>query len=641
VLHQRPQWAEPPPSADLVQWQRRKDRAWNCLAALPIVVLLALISALGGTVGTAVCVLLFGVVGIGLWCLYPHLRYGSARQQHDAYRAALFGQFGQAHARWEWAVADHDRCELERVSTALLWYPLQPRLRAPRIDVFGGTPDGWASLLATVGAGLLRSGGHVVVVDFTEHHVARELGGLAASQRCPVQMVELPGVTHRYNIDAAGDARLVGPDVLLTGLGANEVADLIAEALHTLRSHGSGGSTRGHGGSIDLRTRDAVLVRAVCERLDEPIELARIEAGLRVLSRLYQRGRDNLLTDAEFARLNSHVDDVGKSDTVADELQLLIGLIGLLVTEDGDPAGRLPSEDTLSVWPNAGMAVLATSSPHSRRKDLLDRLVFQRVLHDLRTRNFTQRNANRKPQAVMSDALVIAGADHMGLESLEELSRHAKRAGLRLVLMIEHLRDELVQLLGGSDSATVIMRLGNAAEASAAAEYIGKGYKFVLSQLTDQVGKTFTDGTSVSSGISTGSSYSTHFAQPFGGSNSTSRGWNWSQTSNWSQADSTGTGRTQARVYEYTVEPTTIQTLPTTAFLMVEPGRTGRRAIAADCNPGIVLLDRVAPVTPQDQPPPQQLPSPPPPLFPADPTLGVVSSPDLPRASGPDAAVAE
>jgi hypothetical protein len=50
-------------------------------------------------------------------------------------------------------------------------------------------------------------------------------------------------------------------------------------------------------------------------------------------------------------------------------------------------------------------------------------------------------------------------------------------------------------------------------------------------------------------------------------------------------------------VYEFAVEPTQIQSMPVTAFIFVGASRGQRQVVAADCNPGISLLDRVASIT--------------------------------------------
>jgi hypothetical protein len=228
-----------------------------------------------------------------------------------------------------------------------------------------------------------------------------------------------------------------------------------------------------------------------------------------------------------------------------------------------------------------------------RRKDALDRVLFARTLHELRARR-----PGKAP-----DVLVVAGADHLGRESLEAMARQARRSGVRLVLLMERLRNELRELLGSSDSAAVLMRLGNAQDAAAAAEFIGRGHRFVLSQLTEQAGRTITEGAATSKGETDGTTVTEGTTRGRGAGGFTSgtskslaesRTRSWQETANRSQAESTTTGETTSRVYEFAVEPTTIQSLPATAFILVESGGSGRRVALADCNPGTCLLDRVA-----------------------------------------------
>ena len=226
-----------------------------------------------------------------------------------------------------------------------------------------------------------------------------------------------------------------------------------------------------------------------------------------------------------------------------------------------------------------------------RRRDLVDRLVAQALLHHLRC---APRN-----RPGMAGVLVVAGADHLGQRTLEELARQSKNAGVRLVLLIEHLRGDLQQLLGGSDSASLIMRLGNAQEAAAAAEYIGRGHSFTLTQLSRQTGDTRTTGTSTSMASSTTHSTSN-------GRSGGRGGWGWNQSESDSESTSTQEGtseswatsvsdsQTVTRVYEFAVEPTQIQSLPASAFIMVESATGDRRIIVGSCDPLVVTLDRVA-----------------------------------------------
>ncbi len=168
---------------------------------------------------------------------------------------------------------------------------------------------------------------------------------------------------------------------------------------------------------------------------------------------------------------------------------------------------------------------------------------------------------------------------------------------------MERLHNELREHLGSSDSVAVLMRLGNAQDAAAAAEFIGRGHRFVLSELTAQIGRTSTSGSSTSTGDAIGTTATKGTNRGHGpgtGSSSRSRSLaesqtrSWQKTASWSQVESTVTGETRSRVYEFMVEPTAIQALPATAFILIETGDIGRRVVVADCNPGICLLDRVA-----------------------------------------------
>ena len=201
-------------------------------------------------------------------------------------------------------------------------------------------------------------------------------------------------------------------------------------------------------------------------------------------------------------------------------------------------------------------------------------------------------------------------------------------------------------MLGGG--AVAFMRLGNHEDASRAADFIGRDYKFVLSQITKNVGgneshtDTDSEGTGDSDSISlsrsigtstnwgnTRSSGVTHSGGgPFGlfpdrstnrgdsrtrggGTNETdTRGVSRSTSRNWSRAYAYATGTnwsdadTTQRVYEYAVEPVTLQHLPDHALLLVETRpEGGRKLTPVECDPAIVTLDRVA-TEPLSDPPP-------------------------------------
>jgi hypothetical protein len=180
-----------------------------------------------------------------------------------------------------------------------------------------------------------------------------------------------------------------------------------------------------------------------------------------------------------------------------------------------------------------------------------------------------------------------------------------------LVLLLQHLRGDLTQLLGGAGNATILMRMSNAEEAKAAAEFIGREYTFQDNQITQQVGESVTDGYSDSWGSqsSTSTNTGTHANKPKSagwldrqaGSTGTSEGSavsrsdTWQRTVNHSLTDSTSTSTTTARLYELIVDPRQIQHLSLTGFLLIETDSAGHpRVVEGDCDPGIALRPRVA-----------------------------------------------
>ncbi|MFC4018095.1 hypothetical protein ACFOW4_09045 [Micromonospora sp. GCM10011542] len=565
--------------------QKRSKRAWLGLLGFLFLTFWAVVCA-----GSALrplplaakwvtsLILIVGVVLSVTRFILVRRRFKVLKRTYDTQHRAASEGYEQARADWEQRISEHNQREYTRYHSTMLWHPLRANPNASRVDVFGGTEDGWASLLATTGTAALAAGSSMFILDFSEQAVADNLVVLAAEQGQPVAVHELPPDLSVLN--------------LLGDLQAAELAELIAEAVHSLQRPALGG---------DLRGLHADLLTAVALRLTGPVTFTRLHAGVQVLRRVHEVTSASVLTADEIRALNSYVDVAGSTEQARNELQALDGALNLIAQEEQAAGEGVDVRGFESAWPARGLSVVATTSKVRRRKQFLDYIVFYRTLRDLQNRHAGGR-----------EILVVAGADRVGLDALETMTRQARRVGVRLIFLLEHLRDDLQKLLGGSDSVTILMRLGNGAEAAAAAEFIGRGHRFVLSQLTEQVGRTFTSGsassvgessgTSTSRGYSSGSSFSSggdgrsSSSSTSGYSRSTTRerSQNWSETVNQSAADSTTTGSTQARVYEYTVEPTTLQSLAPTAFVLVEMGMAGRRVIAGDCNPGIVLLDRVA-----------------------------------------------
>ncbi|WP_331758592.1 hypothetical protein OG225_40860 (plasmid) [Nocardia sp. NBC_01377] len=439
-------------------------------------------------------------------------------------------------ARWRAAIAHHNRCEDERFETAMRWRPVTPRSRTRRLDVFGGTVDGWTSLLATMGSSVLGTDAGMLVLDFTEHEVAHDLVRFAAIRACPVTVVELPMDTARIG--------------LLAGLSAAEAAEVIAEAAAIRRGLSE------H--AADLHDIDAALLTKIAGRLDAPLTLTRLDAAVRAIRGFYETS-ELVLSAQELHSLRVVTDKITATPRATEALESIGSLLDLVKVDES----ATTTHGAAQIWPSEGLAVVTTGSPHPRRKNALDRIVLARVLHELRA-----------GRSRTNDVIVVAGADQLGLPALETLSHYASRCGVRLVLMLQHLRDDMIKLLGTGESSTILMRLGNATEAAAGADLIGRGHKFVLSQQSVQTGQTTSTGRTV--GTTHGDTSSSNYS------------------SSESVADSVNSGTTVQLMYIYTVEPTTLQSLPITAFVLVDADQESRVVAAADSNPGIALLDKVA-----------------------------------------------
>ena len=175
------------------------------------------------------------------------------------------------------------------------------------------------------------------------------------------------------------------------------------------------------------------------------------------------------------------------------------------------------------------------------------------------------------------------------------------------------------------------MRLGNGDEARAASEMIGTEHRFVIGQLTETAGTSFTDtwggsytstaGTSdsaagsfsasTSRGASMGRGRGRHGFGPFGDFNfSSSRdknysvgesdslsltaginsGTSWGISLSRALGENTSLGRTAQRTRELLVEADELQRLPPSAMIVSYPSAEARTVLLADANPALAAL---------------------------------------------------
>lgn len=466
----------------------------------------------------------------------------------------------QRLAEWERGRDAHEGKQVEKVRAQTRWVPVRPSDAAlrGRVDVLGGDGEGRTVLLAHMVASLVGAGVRVNLLDLGQQVLAGPLAGMVRSAGLEAQVRSFP--------------EGMGPVNLLAGLSPREVSGLLTDALHAVD-----GTT-----SYQERSVDADLLRQVSELLAPRLTFRRLHAALRVLRR--QPADPAVLETDEADRLRDLLGETARAG--------LDARIGTLVAALEPLAAAGEHADHGPVFGTGDIALRVVQvSAHELPGEvaLLRQLLFQLVLHDLR----------QQAAGGVEQALIVAGADHLRREHLDQLDQLARHRGVRLTLVFAHLRDAAVEVLGGGD-ASVFLRLGNAQEAERAATAIGKGYQFLASQYTFSDGRNTSTGTTESTGQTHGTHSSTSMSDSRGpggrgSSTGTSRG----------ESESTSVGQTHTvqfgsqtsdavsyqRTYDYTVIPSSLQALGQTAFVMVDSGHPGS-PVLGDCDP--VLLERAA-----------------------------------------------
>jgi hypothetical protein len=577
----RRKYMEPPPQPGMVppHLHERLNRAQRGMtkrilvslgAGIGLAVLISCCGGLGslgssGDSGAGVVLSFFaflafvgGVGGAILAGVMPQ----AAKKAIENAQQQIQQQYAQAYAAWDSRRQWHEQQQQQTVDAMYEWGAAAPSPGTRRVDIIGGTTYGWEAVLTVFGGSLLATRGHMVLVDFTGEALCGELMELASATGRSVQDLRLPSQLTRFD--------LVG------GLEPNELVDCLVEAMYG----DAQGSSRAE------RHQDAMLLREICEILAPQITMARLLAALRVLT---DRPVQPALTPEESDRLLDLQPDESRRQ-MHQHLRRIEAFLHPLEAMGRESAG--PGFADLT-------CLVADGEGGNAQNELLKDLMVQWLARQV-----------RRDSAPMG-SLVLLGADEVNHRAIEKLSTLCERRGIRLVLFFSHLRQESLHTIGGGEVA--LMRLGNHQEANQAAEFIGKGHKFVLSQLTRTLGgnetHTLADtyGESETHGGSSGKSYSRH-------GTSRSTGTNWSKTRNWSQTESTAQGTNWSdagsvqRVYEYTLEPRVLQDLPEYAMVLVKNQGRGSVIQAVEVDPAIVTLPRVsmAPIEPEPLPDPNE-----------------------------------
>ncbi|XRQ13386.1 hypothetical protein ACN3XK_21620 [Actinomadura welshii] len=528
----------------------------------------------------------------------------AARQAYDLAQQQIANAYQDQARQWQARRQAHDTAERARLNTLPEW-GAAPR-PGRRLDVFGGNLFAWEALLTTYGTSTLAVQ-PLLVLDLSREVVSRELVELSRAAWKGVDFQLLP-------------SRLAS-STLLTDMEPGDLVDAIVESMH-------GGTPEA--ARADRSMDDRILTK-VCGALGGDVTLGRIAAALRAL--MGEPDDGDLLTREERRHITGNLFTVEYRRQAHANLSRIESYVHPLENLGTEPSREGPGYLT---------CIALDSRARNVRSELLTDLIVQWVTHRIAA------SYDSTP------ALIVAGADELARRHLERLSDACERRGVPLTLLFRRLRETSAEMIGGG--AVAFMRLGNNEDAARAADFIGRDHRFVLSQVTKNIGgnesHTSTDtqgegdsdthstsrttGTSRNWGTSRSSGVSYSGGEMFGlfpdrstssqrGSNrgggtsrsdtegtatSTSRNWSaaysYAEGTNWSDADTT------QRVYEYAVEPVTLQHLPDYALLMVTSAPGGGRTLTpVECDPAIITLERVTTgPLPDPPPPPQAIPAP-------------------------------
>ncbi|MBZ3906818.1 hypothetical protein [Streptomyces griseiscabiei] len=572
----------------------RKARLRSALAfGVSAAVVCYLLSLL---VGPAVNAISAAVIAFGAAHLaYASWQLRSATRARAAQKTTQEQRFQHAWQSWHQRRQFHESHQQQWIGGMDAWgtLPYDPDTR--RLDIFGGSQRGREGFLSVFGTSTLRHR-PLIVLDLTQALICRELSVLAEVCGLPVDVQLLPSRMAESGIVSA--------------LAPHELVQALVEAMN---------GDNAESGRAERAVYARVLTQ-VCGVLGADVSLARLGAGLRVLigedddTKVLSRDERNIIADDLFSDKNK--------DQIRDSLFRLVSFVDPLVELGTARGGRGPGYLTcVALDPGAGSA----------STELLADLAVQSVM----------RRLSSFEEAAPS-VIVALGEQGLQRRHLEQLAQVCERHGAQLTFVHAHLRDAGEQLIGGGTVG--FMRLGNHQEAMIAADFMGRHHSFVLHTLTDTEGRTVNTsiastlgsstsrGTTQSSSVTRGRNSSSTYQGAFnplsvasstnsgrshsttsGVSTTVTHGTNESTTRTTGESDSTSLATGRQRVYEYALEPTQLQALAEFSLLVVERQAGGAVQVhAGDCNPNIVLLDRVStqPFPQVDTPPQQHSPAP-------------------------------
>ncbi|MGW0754242.1 hypothetical protein [Streptomyces sp. NPDC002587] len=557
-----------------------EERKGTVTKAGGAIVLVCLLLATVGGAAMAVVALIAAVVSAVL-VVHAGQSAATAGAHLEAKQAELEHHFQYAWQSWHQRGLQHTAAQDHWVRSLDAWGALPAGPGTRRLDIFGGSQRSREGFLTVFGTSTLRQQ-PLIVVDLTQALVCEELSTLAELAGVPVDVQLLP-------------SRMADSGIV-SGLTPQELVDSLVEAVYADGSEANRAA----------RALDTRVLQQLCGVLGADVTPARLGAGLRAL--MGEIDETKALTREERNRIADDLLGDKNKDQMRDSLLRLASFLHPLERLGADRGGRGPGYLT---------CIALDFTTGSAGTELLADLAVQSVTR--RLVSFPE---------VAPSVVVALGEQGLQRRCLEQLASVCERRGAQLTVLHPHLREGAQEVIGGGTVG--FMKLGNHQEAGIAADFLGRHHSFVLHSLTDTEGTTVSTSVAktIGSSVSTGTTYSESVTRgsnwgsssstsyqggnnPFSSSSSSNSGGSYSETSGTSTSttrttnestsyttsdgQNTSFARGQQRVYEYVVEPTQLQALADFGLLLVERRPDGSVVVhPADCNPNVVLLDRVS-----------------------------------------------
>ncbi|WP_283138786.1 hypothetical protein [Rhizohabitans arisaemae] len=469
------------------------------------------------------------------------------RRRRDRDRELHVAQEEHARRYREWEV------RRDAFDTQHSWYAVAVPDEIDRVDVVGGTLNGWSALVTLLGATRLYSGGHLTVLDLSEGSVAGDLIELARRGGDEPLVWVLPVDLPRLDLGAT--------------LEPAAFADVLAQVVSV-----SEDATR------DLSFDNAILER-VLEVLGEHATINQVTAALRALAQVGDPRddlRSGLLTVAQLERIGTLFGRGAVDRVVIERAWAMEAQLRKLETL-GAQAVRLPP---------ARLRVVSTD----RQSGIFGNRVLGTYVATALTHILRQSPPVDRP---WQHTIIVAGADKLRGDVLDRLMDACESSGSGLVLTYRSFTPAVRERLGRGHAAVAFMRLGNADDARVAAEHIGTEHRLEIAQLTeacpvgDHVAEPYVSTVS-------GEARTTGGDGPWLGLGRLGNGRDTLPeditSSGWGRQGAEELSQTMQRSREFIVEPHELQQLPTTSVIVTHATATGRRVLLADSNPAILTF---------------------------------------------------